>query len=156
MPVIKARFMPQFHQFTSNPIPLIKGSFHGGNSSQISISMSFLFEECFYFSTSIRFLFVKIIPSGCCMIQFQSMQQDILFFLLEKQIDFLEREEQKKSSTNTFLSYAWKNWSTCNVTCSIELSFCPLSLFVISADKLWASPLYHHHLIVIVYRISFA
>ena len=29
------------------------------------------------------------------MIQFQSMQQDILFFLLEKQIDFFEREEQK-------------------------------------------------------------
>ena len=156
MPVIKARFMPQFHQFTSNPIPLIKGSFHGGNSSQISISMSFLFEECFYFSTSIRFLFVKIIPSGCCMIQFQSMQQDILFFLLEKQIDFFwERRAKKPQPTLSFLMLE-KNWSTCNVTCSIELSFCPLSLFVISADKLWASPLYHHHLIVIVYRISFA
>ena len=96
MPVIKTRFMPQFHQFTSNPIPLIKGSFHGGNSNQISISKSFLFMESFYFFISIRLLFVKIIPSGCCMIQFQSMQQDILFFLLEKQIDFFEREEQKK------------------------------------------------------------
>ena len=98
----------------------------------VAIQTKFLFQSLFFlwkvftFLLQLGFFLWKSFQVDAIWSNFKVCNKISSSSSLKSKLIFL-REKSKKTSTNTFLSYAWKNWSTCNVTCSIELSFCPLS-----------------------------
>ena len=100
----------------------------------VAIQAKFLF-QCLFF---LRNVFTFLLQLGFFL--WKSFQVDAVWSnfkvcnkissssSLKSKLIFFEREEQKKPQPTLSFLMLEKNWSTCNVTCSIELSFCPLSL----------------------------